>query len=91
MLNQLKYLSKQLNGDLYTDLKTRLLYATDASAYREIPLAVARPKDKSDLIKLVKFANQHKTSIIPRTAGTSWPVRWWVMESLQIYLNILPK
>lgn len=71
MLKQLKSFARQLNGDLYTDLKTRLLYATDASAYREIPLAVARPKDKSDLIKLVKFANQHKTSIIPRTAGTS--------------------
>ncbi|MGM0504140.1 MAG: FAD-binding and (Fe-S)-binding domain-containing protein [Bacteroidota bacterium] len=71
MLIQLKSFAKQLNGDLYTDLKTRLLYATDASAYREIPLAVARPKDKTDLIKLVKFANQHETSIIPRTAGTS--------------------
>jgi FAD/FMN-containing dehydrogenase/Fe-S oxidoreductase len=71
MHKQLKSLARQLNGDLYTDLKTRLLYATDASAYREIPLAVARPKDKTDLIKLVKFANQHKTSIIPRTAGTS--------------------
>ncbi len=71
MLRQLKSFGKQLNGDLYTDLKTRLLYATDASAYREIPLAVARPKDKTDLIKLVKFANQHETSIIPRTAGTS--------------------
>ncbi|MEA2106855.1 MAG: FAD-linked oxidase C-terminal domain-containing protein [Bacteroidota bacterium] len=71
MHKQLKSFARQLNGDLYTDLKNRLLYATDASAYREIPLAVARPKDKSDLIKLVKFANQHKTSIIPRTAGTS--------------------
>jgi len=71
MHRQLKSFARQLNGDLYTDLKTRLLYATDASAYREIPLAVARPKDKTDLIKLVKFANQHKTSIIPRTAGTS--------------------
>lgn len=71
MLNQLKSLAKQLNGDLYTDLKSRLLYATDASAYREIPLAVVRPKDKNDLFKLVDFANKHKTSIIPRTAGTS--------------------
>ena len=71
MYKQLKSFARQLNGDLYTDLKTRLLYATDASAYREIPLAVVRPKDKTDLIKLVKFANQHKTSIIPRTAGTS--------------------
>ncbi len=71
MLNILKTLGKNINGDLFTDLKTRLLYATDASAYREIPLAVVRPKDKDDLIKLVAFANQYKTSLIPRTAGTS--------------------
>jgi len=71
MLNKLKELSTALNGDLYTDKKTRILYATDASAYRELPLAVARPKDKEDLKKLVAFANEHKTSIIPRTAGTS--------------------
>ncbi|MFO7828323.1 MAG: FAD-binding and (Fe-S)-binding domain-containing protein, partial [Bacteroidales bacterium] len=71
MLNILKTLGKNINGDLFTDLKTRLLYATDASAYREIPLAVVRPKDKGDLIKLVAFANQYKTSLIPRTAGTS--------------------
>jgi len=71
MLNQLKILAGKLNGDLYTDLKSRLLYATDASAYREMPLAVARPKDKNDLKILVDFANKYKTSLIPRTAGTS--------------------
>ncbi|MEE4198354.1 MAG: FAD-linked oxidase C-terminal domain-containing protein [Bacteroidales bacterium] len=71
MLNRLKALAKQLQGDLYTDLKNRLLYATDASAYREIPLAVVRPRNKNDLIQLVEFANKHKTSLIPRTAGTS--------------------
>ncbi|MBU8892133.1 MAG: FAD-binding protein [Bacteroidales bacterium] len=71
MLNKLKELSLDLSGDLYTDQKTRILYATDASAYRELPIAVARPKDKSDLRKLVDFANKHNTSLIPRTAGTS--------------------
>lgn len=71
MHNKLNELASDLNGDLYTDKKTRILYATDASAYRELPLAVARPKNKEDLIKLVSFANQSKTSLIPRTAGTS--------------------
>jgi len=71
MLNKLKALAANLSGDLYTDVKTRILYATDASAYREIPLAVARPKDKNDLKALIAFANKHKTSLIPRTAGTS--------------------
>jgi len=71
MLNKLKELEQNISGDLYTDNKTKILYATDASAYRELPLAVSRPKNKSDLEKLVAFANKHKTSLIPRTAGTS--------------------
>ncbi|MFC2152090.1 FAD-binding and (Fe-S)-binding domain-containing protein, partial [Bacteroidota bacterium] len=71
MLNKLKELAQNLKGDLYTDQKTRILYATDASAYRELPLAVARPKNKDDLKKLIAFAHSHNTSLIPRTAGTS--------------------
>ena len=49
----------------------RKIYATDASAYREVPEAVAIPKTKEDLISLVKYANAHGKSLIPRTAGTS--------------------
>ncbi|OFX89026.1 MAG: FAD-binding protein [Bacteroidetes bacterium GWF2_33_16] len=71
MLNQLNLLKENLKGDLYTDYKTRVLYATDASAYREIPLAVARPRNNEDLVKLIEFTKQHKVSLIPRTAGTS--------------------
>jgi FAD/FMN-containing dehydrogenase/Fe-S oxidoreductase len=64
-------LRKSLQGDLYTDETMRRLYATDASAYRELPLAVAVPKSEQDLITLITFARENKTSIIPRTAGTS--------------------
>lgn len=49
----------------------RKLYATDASAYREMPLAVAIPKTKQDLLTLIKFADAEAISIIPRAAGTS--------------------
>ncbi len=68
---KLQQLTKQLDGDLYFDTTIRTLYATDASAYREMPLAVAIPKTKDDLKKLIVFANQENTSLIPRTAGTS--------------------
>lgn len=67
----LNKLEKQLEGALYYDDTMRILYATDASVYRELPLAVALPKTKEDLKKLIHFANEHKTSLIPRTAGTS--------------------
>ncbi len=71
MLAQLELLKKELDGDLFTDTTLRTLYATDASAYRELPLAVAMPKSSSDVSKLIAFANKYKTSLIPRTAGTS--------------------
>ncbi len=69
--NALELLGKELQGDLYTDIKMRLLYATDASAYRELPLAVARPSDEADIVKLIQFAATHHITLIPRTAGTS--------------------
>ncbi len=64
-------LGESIDGVIYTDDVMRTLYATDASAYREVPQAVAIPKTKNDLLQLVAFAQQHKTSLIPRTAGTS--------------------
>lgn len=64
-------LRKVLKGDFYTDDAIKIIYATDASAYREIPAAVAIPKDEEDIRKLIDFANEHRTSLIPRAAGTS--------------------
>ncbi len=49
----------------------KTLYATDASAYREMPLGVAIPETKEDLEKIIRFADQHSIPLIPRTAGTS--------------------
>ncbi|MDP4284530.1 MAG: FAD-linked oxidase C-terminal domain-containing protein [Bacteroidota bacterium] len=71
MNQRLNELYDQLEGELYTDDTMKVLYATDASAYREIPLAVAIPKSVTDLKKLIAFANTNHTSLIPRTAGTS--------------------
>ena len=67
----LKDLETQLEGELYHDTTIRTLYATDASAYRELPLAVAIPRSTADLVTLVAFARTHSLSLIPRTAGTS--------------------
>lgn len=67
----LKQLAGQLEGDFFYDDEMRILYATDASAYREIPLAVAIPKSIDDIKRLIAFARANKTSLIPRTAGTS--------------------
>jgi FAD/FMN-containing dehydrogenase len=64
-------LASRIEGDLFTDLSTRLMYATDASVYRELPLAVVRPRHENDIRTLVKFAGESGIPIIPRGAGTS--------------------
>ncbi|SEG48138.1 FAD-binding and (Fe-S)-binding domain-containing protein [Flavobacterium urumqiense] len=68
---QLKHLSESLEGTLLYDKLNKTIYATDASAYRIMPLAVALPKNEDDIIKLIQFANKNKISLTPRTAGTS--------------------
>ena len=56
---------------LLTDNLHRIAYATDASAYREMPMAVAYPETVEDVKALLQLARERKTCIIPRAAGTS--------------------
>ncbi|MDT0685683.1 FAD-binding and (Fe-S)-binding domain-containing protein [Autumnicola psychrophila] len=71
MKEELRKLSAELEGDLFYDDLWRSIYATDASVYRELPLAVCYPKNEDDLKLLINFATDNQTSLIPRTAGTS--------------------
>lgn len=64
-------LQNLIKGEILTDIKTRTLYATDASVYREMPLAVVYPRDATDVSMIVRFASKHKLPLIPRGAGTS--------------------
>ncbi len=64
-------LTRRIRGDLYADEVSKILYATDASEYREKPLAVTRPRDKEDIRTILAFAREHGLPVIPRTAGTS--------------------
>ena len=68
LLNKLK---SEISGDLFYDQLTKAIYATDASVYRKLPLAVAYPKTEADIKALITFALANKTALIPRTAGTS--------------------
>ncbi|TMM57230.1 FAD-binding protein [Maribacter algarum] len=67
----IKELANNLEGELQADSLSKTLYATDASVYRKIPLAVAFPKTVLDIQKLIQFATKNKIGLIPRTAGTS--------------------
>ncbi len=71
--NPMKFdqLKTQLEGDLFIDNVQRILYSTDASQYKEMPVAVTKPKSKEDIKKIIAFAAGNNTSIIPRGGGTS--------------------
>ncbi len=64
-------LKRAFSGEIQIGETDRIIYATDASAYREIPEMVCFPKDAEDIRQIIAFAKKHKTTIIPRTAGTS--------------------
>jgi FAD/FMN-containing dehydrogenase/Fe-S oxidoreductase len=69
-------LRKYFSGELYFDDSTthqtiKAVYATDASVYQEMPLAVAIPRNTEDIKHLIIFANKYALTLIPRAAGTS--------------------
>ena len=56
---------------LHRKLIDRLAYAHDASMYRLVPEAIARPENESDVKGLLEYAQSSGTSITFRAAGTS--------------------
>ncbi len=64
-------LKARLNGDLFIDNVQRVLYSTDASQYKELPLAVCKPKNGDDIKRIMAFARENHSSVIPRGGGTS--------------------
>jgi len=65
------FFAKQFEGVFHTGDAMRQLYATDASAYQEMPLAVAIPANTADIQRLIALAQKLGVGLIPRTAGTS--------------------
>jgi FAD/FMN-containing dehydrogenase/Fe-S oxidoreductase len=70
-VEQLNKLRENFEGEILVDELSRVVYATDASVYREKPVAVVLPKNKNDIKLIITFANQFNIPIIPRAAGTS--------------------
>ncbi|MFK8164703.1 MAG: FAD-binding and (Fe-S)-binding domain-containing protein, partial [Lewinella sp.] len=64
-------LANAISGDLQTDEGHRILYSTDASVYREKPLAVVFPASTADVVACVQFAARHQLPLTPRAGGTS--------------------
>lgn len=54
----------ELEGEFYHNDTIKVIYASIASVYRELPLAVAIPKNDSDLKKPVLGTTKHKSLTI---------------------------
>ena len=63
--------SLKIDGEVHFDKLHRTIYSTDASAYLEEPTGVVFPKNAEDVRKTIEYAKAAKTTLIPRTAGTS--------------------
>ena len=60
-----------LQGEVRCDDVFLQLYASDASIYQSRPLAVAMPRNNSDVIACVRYAAENNLPIHARGAGTS--------------------
>ena len=70
-LSGLRSLALRFEGELHLDETVRAIYATDASEYQEMPLAVAFPRTEAAVAELMAFACRERVPLIPRAAGTS--------------------
>ena len=66
-----KDLSARIEGEVLTGKFDRGRYATDASIYQMMPLAVVVVKNDNDVAATVEYAQKHSIPILPRGGGTS--------------------
>jgi FAD/FMN-containing dehydrogenase/Fe-S oxidoreductase len=64
-------IERQIDGDVRGDLYSRVLYSTDASIYRVMPLGVVLPRTTDDVQAIVETAVEYGVPILPRASGSS--------------------
>jgi len=67
----IRELSRVMDGEVRDDATHRAMYATDASLYEVLPVAVAMPKSTRDFERIVAICAEHDLPLTIRTAGTS--------------------
>ena len=64
-------LCKETSGEVMTDSASRGRYATDASIYQAMPVAVFVPKTAQDIATAIQIAAEMGVPVLPRGGGTS--------------------
>jgi glycolate oxidase len=77
-----------------TSLEEKLCYSYDATNKNFRPDAVVLPHSTEDVVKLMKYAHQHKIPVIPRGAGTGYtggslPVKGGIVVSFEQMTKVL--
>ena len=66
-----KRLRQETTGEVMTDSASRGRYATDASIYQAMPIAVLVPKTAQDIATAIEIAAELSIPVLPRGGGTS--------------------
>jgi FAD/FMN-containing dehydrogenase len=66
-----KDLGGVVRGEVRFDSGSRALYATDLSAYRQVPIGVVVPRDADDVVSAVEACRAHEAPVLGRGGGTS--------------------
>ena len=64
-------LEARVEGDVRFDTYTRELYATDASAYEQLPIGVVAPVSTADVASVMEYCAAEEIPVLPRGGGTS--------------------
>src|SRR4051812_21930731 len=60
-----------LRGEVRFSKGDRALYATDGSNYRQVPIGVALPRDKEDVLQTIAICREFGAPVLSRGGGTS--------------------
>ena len=64
-------LRARVRGEVRFDSGTRATYSTDASNYREVPIAVVVPYDGDDAVAAIAVCREHDVPVLSRGRGTN--------------------
>jgi FAD/FMN-containing dehydrogenase/Fe-S oxidoreductase len=63
-------LAEVVRGDVYCDILHRAAYSTDASIYQIVPTCVVAPRDRADVVAVVKYASAKGVPVVARGGGS---------------------
>ncbi|HJW14391.1 MAG TPA: FAD-binding and (Fe-S)-binding domain-containing protein, partial [Thermoanaerobaculia bacterium] len=64
-------LKNAIRGEVRFDAKARALYSTDASNYRQVPIGVVLPRDRDDVLEILRLCREFGAPVLSRGGGTS--------------------